>query len=161
MKKKIYIYKKLFFHLTIIFLILLIDLTSKTWIINNIKPNNTIPITKNINLTNIYNTGIIFGILSDEEINQYTIISTISIIFLITIILIIIQQKKSKTCNIIQYTIIVGGSLGNILDRIIHKKVTDFIDLHINNWHFPNFNIADISIIIGVTLIIKNTIQKK
>lgn len=52
------------------------------------------------------------------------------------------------------YALIIGGALGNLFDRMVHGAVIDFIDFHVNNWHFPTFNIADTAICIGAALVI-------
>ena len=68
---------------------------------------------------------------------------------------------KSKTLEKIFFSLIIGGAIGNLYDRIIYKAVPDFIDFHIKEFHWFTFNIADIFINIGVILLIIGTLNKK
>ncbi|MCR3755230.1 MAG: lipoprotein signal peptidase [Candidatus Westeberhardia cardiocondylae] len=129
----------------------MIDLKTKKYIQTNLNIQEIIFITKNINITYKNNTGIIFGCFKNQiEHNQKIII----IISIITVIILLIILHKNKNTNNIGYILIISGILGNLLDRLVNKSVIDFIDLHINNYHFPTFNISDISIFIGTNLII-------
>ena len=118
-------------------------------------------VSKYLNINLIYNEGIAFGLLSFEENHIYQILTTI--IFIIIIILFfMIFRVKTKKYEKIGLILIVGGALGNFYDRIIYNAVPDFIDLHIGNFHWFIFNIADIFITMGVLwLIFLEIISKK
>jgi signal peptidase II len=68
----------------------------------------------------------------------------------------IIKFKKKDKNKILSYSLILAGAIGNLIDRVNYGFVVDFIDLHIKNWHFATFNIADFSIFIGMIIIMKN-----
>ena len=110
-----------------------------------------IPITSFLNLNLVWNKGIAFGLFSFNQNIYYN--SLTSIIILITLVLIWIMFK-SEGLEKISFSMIIGGSLGNIFDRIYYSSVVDFIDLHINNFHWFIFNIADIFITLGVIILI-------
>ena len=135
----------------IIFLIFLIDQVSKYYIINIFKfQNEGIYLSSFLNLQLIWNEGIAFGLLSFENDLYYN-----SITFVITIvILILLFLIKNDDQYSYFYSIIVGGALGNLIDRIRYSSVPDFIDFHISNFHWFVFNIADIFVSLGVICLI-------
>lgn len=139
----------------IVLIIFCIDFFSKQWIINNFLIEQDIHITSMIRLIHLRNSGVAFGLFQCETNWQSKILLMISIIILCGLL------KTCITCtnklDKLSYSIILGGAIGNICDRILYGSVTDFIDLHLGIWHWPVFNIADISILMGVSiLILKN-----
>ena len=146
-------FKKLAINLSVVFFIFFLDRISKIYILNIVENagNVDIYITSFLNFILVWNTGIGFGILSFEEKIAYNLITAIIIIINLIIILLII---KSTDFKIYFYLIILGGSLGNLFDRIYYSAVPDFIDLHFNNYHWFIFNLADIFISIGIICLI-------
>ena len=110
-----------------------------------------ISITSFMNFNLIWNDGIAFGLLSFEDRFFYNVISII--IALITLIIIWLAIK-SQGIEKISFLMIVGGSSGNLFDRIYYSSVPDFIDININNFHWFIFNVADIFITIGIIFLI-------
>ena len=117
-----------------------------------------IPVTSFLNFDLVWNSGIAFGLFSFNEQFYYNIITLIIII--ITLIILFFAIKSSDVEKI-GFSMILGGSLGNIFDRIYYSSVVDFIDFHINNFHWFIFNVADIFITIGVIILIVLEIFKK
>ena len=135
----------------IIFSIFLIDQVSKYYIINILKfQNEVIYLSSFLNLQLIWNEGIAFGLLSFENDLYYNSI-TFVIIIVILILLFLIKNDDQYSYF---YSIIVGGALGNLIDRIRYSSVPDFIDFHIYNFHWFVFNIADIFVSLGVICLI-------
>ena len=135
----------------IIFSIFLIDQVSKNYIINVFEyQNEAIYLSSFLNLQLIWNEGIAFGLLSFENDLYYNSI-TFVIIIVISILLYLIKNDDQYSYF---YSIIVGGALGNLIDRIRYSSVPDFIDFHISNFHWFVFNIADIFISLGVICLI-------
>ena len=99
----------------------------------------------------IWNKGIAFGLFSFDKDFIY---SSLTIIILAILVIILILIFKSNSFKSYCYTIIFGGALGNVFDRIYYSAAPDFIDFHINNFHWFIFNIADIFISIGVICLI-------
>ena len=145
--------KNFFSTFILVVLIFLIDRISKILIIKKSEQISGTEIfsSKFINFELVWNKGIAFGLLSLNEGIFYQFISIL--IFLITLILIYFI-KKSKSYERIGFILILGGALGNLFDRIFYKAVPDFIDLHVNNFHWFIFNIADIFITVGVLYLI-------
>ena len=145
--------KAFFLNLIILVTIFLIDRISKFYILKlvEIKGSVDIYITSYLNLFLIWNKGVAFGLLSVNESMFYNIIT-----FIIGLIIIIILIMMWKNDNVQRYFLglVAGGALGNFYDRIVYTAVPDFIDIHINNFHWFIFNVADIFISLGVILLI-------
>ena len=143
----------IFFKLVIIFIVFTLDRLSKIYVINLFNENqlNEIYLSKFINIYFIWNEGIAFGLLNFGNELFYNLIS-----ILIAVISLIILYLTFKNKNISGYffALILGGSLGNLYDRIKFSAVPDFIDLHYNGFHWFIFNIADIFITLGILCLI-------
>ena len=145
-------YKRFFSISATIVLILFFDQLSKIFIINYFQTNNSIIyLTSFLNFELIWNEGIAFGLLSFENSKVYNFIS---IIILLVVLIILFVIYKTKNFTVYFYSMIVGGALGNLLDRVRYSSVPDFIDFHIGEFHWFIFNIADIFISIGVICLI-------
>ena len=145
--------KSLLINISLTLLIFLIDRISKIYVINLDKNFSGAEIfsSKFLNIYLIWNDGIAFGLFSSNENNIYNIL-TLFIIFVIIIIFYMITQSQGLQ----KYSLlmILGGALGNVFDRILYKSVPDFIDFHINEFHWFIFNVADIFITLGVICMI-------
>ena len=139
--------------LIIILIVFFFDRATKIYLIN--LQTNGLDIDFYINpLLNIYlvwNTGIGFGLISLESSVFYHILT--AIIFAINLSLIFFLTK-SKGSTAYLLTLVIGGSLGNLFDRLYYYAVPDFIDIHVRNFHWFIFNVADIFITIGIIGII-------
>jgi len=145
--------KKNFWNLIFILSIFLFDRVTKILIINNGKKFDevNVEITSFLNFSLIWNDGIAFGLFSFDQKTYYNLITFIIIMITIVIFVMIIKTQKIEKLG---FMMIFGGSLGNIFDRIYYSSVPDFIDIHINNFHWFIFNVADIFISLGVMLLI-------
>ena len=112
-----------------------------------------------LNFYLIWNTGIGFGLASLETNIYYHILTTI--IAIINLVLIFFLFKTKGTYAYL-FALIIGGSLGNLFDRIYYYAVPDFIDLHLGNFHWFIFNVADIFITVGIIgLMLKELLKKE
>ena len=145
--------KNFFINLTIILSIFLLDRLAKLYVIYLDKTNSgsEIFVSKFLNIYLIWNEGIAFGLLSFEKDNLYNILTALIIIIILVLFVLITRSTGLKKYSL---TMITGGALGNVFDRIYSKAVPDFIDFHVGNFHWFIFNIADIFITIGVILMI-------
>jgi|TARA_B110000259_G_scaffold183513_1_gene228905 signal peptidase II len=145
--------KKITLNFIIVFAIFLADRLSKIYILKVAKLENTVDIYINsyLNFYLIWNKGIAFGLFSFEENLIYNLISSIILIISIALIVMIIKSEGIKRYSLI---LILGGAFGNLFDRIYYSAVPDFIDLHINGFHWFIFNVADVFITIGVFCLI-------
>ena len=140
-----------------ILILIFLDQVTKWWIINYImQPIKILPITPFFNIVLTWNSGISFGIFSNQGSFSVIILSTLAtlIVFFLAVWLMKAENKKL----IIGLICIIGGAIGNIIDRVYHGAVIDFLDFHIKNYHWPAFNVADSCIFIGATLIILDSL---
>ena len=146
-------YKKILLNLLALIFIFALDRISKLYIIKLAEINNSVDIylSSYLNLNLIWNKGIAFGMLSFDERVIYNFI-TILIIIVNLIILIMIVRSNDIKCYFLIF--ILGGSMGNLFDRLYYYAVPDFIDFHINHFHWFIFNVADIFISLGVICLI-------
>ena len=148
MKKKISLF-------TLIFLT--IDTISKIIIDNFFNLNESKVIISNFfSLTKVYNTGASWNILAGYRF-------ILIIITLIILILLVLYQKKfqENKRNILAFSLLYGGIIGNLLDRLIYGYVIDFFDFKIFGYNYPVFNIADICIVFGIVLLVVAILKKE
>jgi len=146
-------FNKILLNFFIVIFIFAFDRISKLYVLNLAETDQFVNIYINqfLNFYLIWNTGIGFGLFSSDANFYYNFI-TLLIILINFIILIMIF--KSNNYKLFLFLIILGGSLGNLFDRIYYKAVPDFIDLHYNDFHWFIFNVADIFITVGVICLI-------
>ena len=148
--------KKIIIILTVFF----IDRVTKIYLINLQSTGTDVDfyIFPFLNFFLVWNTGIGFGLASLESNIFYHILT--AIIAIINIVLIVFLLK-AKGIYIYLFALIIGGSLGNLFDRIYYYAVPDFIDVHLGNFHWFIFNIADIFITAGIIGLIFVELFKK
>ena len=146
-------YKKYIIYLLIFTIIFALDRITKIYILRLAEINNTLDIyiTSFLNFYLIWNKGIAFGLLSFDKNIVYNFITFF--IALVTLIILIIALKSSDFKGYL-FMIIFSGSIGNLFDRFYFSAVPDFIDFHINDFHWFIFNVADIFISLGVICLI-------
>ncbi|HJO77125.1 MAG TPA: signal peptidase II [Pelagibacteraceae bacterium] len=144
----------------IILIVFFIDRATKIYLINLQSAGTDVDfyIFPFLNFFLIWNTGIGFGLASLETNIFYHILT--AIITIVNVVLIVFLLK-AKGIYIYLFALIIGGSLGNLLDRIYYYAVPDFIDVHLGNFHWFIFNIADIFITIGIIGLIFVELFKK
>ncbi len=141
--------KSFLIKLSLIFVIFLIDRISKIYVIYLDKKflGSEIFSSNFLNINLIWNEGIAFGFFSFNDEIFYNLLT---IIILIIILIIFIMTIKSDGFKKYSLLMIIGGALGNVFDRLYYKAVPDFIDFHIENFHWFIFNFADVFISLGV-----------
>ena len=154
--KKLTINEKNYYYFGHIFF----DRVTKIYLLNLQEDGTDIDfhITSFLNFYLIWNTGIGFGFASMETNIYYHVLTAIIIIINIGLIFFLV---KSKSYYAYLIALIIGGSLGNLFDRIYYYAVPDFIDLHLGNFHWFIFNVADIFITIGIIGLILIELLKK
>ena len=142
-------YKNFLYSLLIVLIIFLADRISKIFIIGLAEQKNILDIyiTSYLNIYLIWNKGIAFGLFSFNTNYIYNIITLVIFLVICVILVMIIKTSGFKKYLLLM---ILGGSLGNFFDRIYYSAVPDFIDFHINGFHWFVFNIADIFITLGI-----------
>ena len=150
--------KENIYFFSFIFIIFFLDRYSKVFILDLLEDEKYLFINNYLNLNLVFNTGIGFGFFSLNAGIYYNMLSML--IFLIILVLVYLMFQ-SKTSEKIFFSLIIGGAIGNLYDRIIYKAVPDFIDFHIKDFHWFTFNIADIFISLGIIFMILNEVLYK
>ena len=145
------IFRETIVCLAIVIFIFIIDRVSKIKIINEQLNSNSLFINDYLNFDLVWNTGISFGLFSQNANIYY---HTISFIIFLVIVFLSYIISRAVFFDKILFSLILGGAIGNFFDRIYYFAVPDFIDIHVNNFHWFTFNIADIFITMGVILLI-------
>ena len=145
--------KNFLINVFLISLIFLLDRISKIYVINlNQKLLGSEIFSSNyLNISLIWNEGIAFGLFSFSQTIMYDLLT---LFISLVIIVILIMLIKSNDLRKYPLLMIFGGAIGNLYDRVFYKAVPDFIDVHVNNFHWFIFNVADIFISIGVIFMI-------
>jgi len=153
--------KNFYISFSIVALIYFLDRLSKIYVIQLNKNNLGTDIFNSayLNIVLIWNKGIAFGLLSFNESYLYNIISLIIAIIIIVLVTMSLKSQGFKRYSLLM---IVGGALGNLHDRIFFNAVPDFIDFHVENFHWFIFNVSDIFITLGViSMIIFELLNKE
>ena len=152
--------KRFLINLSTVLIIFSLDRVSKLYVIfqNEKNLSSNLFSSKFLNINLIWNDGIAFGLFSFDEKVYYNILTVLILIITLVIFWLI---TKTKGLEKFAFLIIFGGSLGNVFDRIFYSSVPDFIDFHINDFHWFIFNVADIFITVGVIMLIMLEIFKK
>lgn len=151
---------KLYYSLTIAFIVLVLDLATKSWVESRLLYGQPIPVTSFFNLMLTYNPGAAFSFLSEASGWQRWLLSGIALITSIVIIFLLHKYAASKLfCLALSF--VLGGALGNLWDRITLGHVIDFLDFYLGNYHWPAFNIADSAIFVGAALLIYDSFRSK
>ena len=145
--------KKYLLDFSVIIFIFIIDRVSKLLIISSPETyeQNGTSVTSFLNFNLIWNEGIAFGLFSFDEKLYYNLLTIFICLITVVIIWLMLRSERLEKFS---YIMIIGGSLGNIFDRVFYSAVPDFIDIHINNFHWFIFNVADIFITIGIVFLI-------
>ena len=152
--------KKNYLGFVIILIAFILDRVSKILIINHSNTFGKLDMSLNpfINLNLIWNEGIAFGLFSFDEKNYYNLLTFL----IIGIILVLLWLMfRSSGLEKLGFASVIGGSLGNVTDRIFYSSVPDFIDLNYNGFHWFVFNVADIFITLGVMILVFCEFKKK
>lgn len=134
----------------VVIISLLLDIGSKFLVSRIFILNESKTIIDNfLNITYVRNTGAAWSILD----NNTWMVTVISLLIIIGIIYYVYRNRVSKKILKIGYGLILGGAIGNFIDRIVYGYVIDFIDIDIFGWNYPIFNLADMFIVGGVILV--------
>ena len=145
--------KKVIIGIILLVIIFFLDRITKILILNIVEETGKLDIYVNsfLNLYLVWNKGIGFGLLSFDQKSTYNVISFLILLINLIIIYLIYNEKSIKTYFLLA---ILGGSFGNLFDRIYYNAVPDFIDLNYKGYHWFIFNVADIFITLGILCLI-------
>lgn len=149
--------KKIIILTVVFFPILILDQLLKYFINNSISLSQKITIINHyFNIVHVDNTGVAFGFMSNYS-SLFIIIFTALIILAITYFL--FSTKLDSNLFIVSSSLIISGAFSNLVSRVIQGYVVDFLDFHIYGYHWPSFNLADSSVVVGTVLLFVSIVK--
>lgn len=131
-------------------LVLVLDVLSKRWAVASLTPFLPVPAIPGLmNWTLLHNTGAAFSFLAEHAGWQRWLFSALAIGVSAVLAVWLRRIARDDWRQALPFALIIGGALGNLLDRVRHGYVIDFIDFYWNDWHWPAFNVADSAIVVG------------
>jgi len=140
-------------YLLVSLAVLVLDQWTK-WLVEVHLPNHTAqPLVDGfVNLTHVRNTGVAFGLFATEGGGQSWLLTVLGVVALLAVGLYFWFAPARDRSLLVALALVVGGAIGNLIDRVSSGAVTDFIDVYVGNHHWPSFNVADSAISIGIVL---------
>lgn len=142
-------------------LALILDQISKIWIDTSMSLYQSIPIFPGFSITYAHNYGAAFSFLSDAGGWQRWFFAALAAAISVGLVIYIKRLKPNETLLAVALSLILGGALGNLIDRIIYGYVIDFLDIYYQAYHWPVFNIADSAITVGVAFMLYESFVSK
>lgn len=146
--------KKAWVWIWLSLLIIAIDQLTKYLVVQNLVYGQPYRVTSYFNLWLNYNPGAAFSFLGGAGGWQVFLFSGLSIIVSLVLVLWLGRTPRRDWLMALALSLILGGALGNLIDRVRFKYVVDFFDFHIGTWHFATFNVADTAVTIGACLLV-------
>jgi signal peptidase II len=143
----------------IITVVMILDQLTKLSVVSRLVLGQSISITPFLNIVLVHNKGVSFGLLQSGQI--WTKIFLICVALFLVSWLMFSLLKSQKGVEASAYGLVIGGALGNVLDRLIYGAVVDFLDFHLFHYHWPAFNMADSAIVFGVGIVFFQQIFRK
>lgn len=142
------------------FFVILFDQATKFAVLAFIPSNALVPVCRGINLVLTLNYGTSFGLLSPNNVTQFYMIVALTLGCIVFILYMLLSMRN--TIEKFFCSMLIGGAIGNLIDRFIHGAVIDFVDIHYKTWHWPAFNFADMCISCSViAMIVYNMFAKE
>lgn len=135
-------------------LVVVLDQLTKWAALKYLTRHLEVPVIPFVNLTLVYNRGAAFGFLNSADGWQNLFFIAIALIACAVIVYLILRLQQNDIMVGLGLSLILGGAAGNLIDRLLHGYVIDFVDLYYGSWHWPAFNVADSAITIGATLLV-------
>ena len=154
-------HRRLFGLLLISALVFIADRGTKTWVATHIPLGGAIPVIPRVlRITHWTNEGAAFSLFADTaspHLVRWALI-TFTLIAAVAIFIVLLRIGNRFTLTTVALALILGGAIGNVHDRIVYGSVIDFIEVHIFSYHWPDFNVADSSVVIGACLLMLDSL---
>lgn len=138
--------------------VIVLDQLTKWWASASLELYDSIAVMPLFNITLAHNTGAAFSFLAQAGGWQRWFFAGIAIAVSIAIVIWLRRLPSNERLQAVALSLILGGAIGNVWDRLVHGYVVDFIDVYYGNYHWPAFNIADSAITIGAVLLIWHSV---
>ena len=135
-------------------MVIILDQVSKLAISGTMQLYQSIPVMPFFKLTYVHNTGAAFSFLSEAGGWQRWFFAALALVISGVIAVWLARLKHDETLLAVALSLVFGGAIGNLIDRLVYGYVIDFLDVYYQTWHWPAFNIADSAITIGVILML-------
>jgi signal peptidase II len=144
------------YHLLIAFLVVLLDRLSKRLVASRISMHDSIPVIPGFfRITHVENSGAAFGLFADSPSEwKIAMLVLFSLVALVIVVALLWKNSHSLTTTGIGLSLILGGAIGNLWDRLFNGKVVDFLLFYIGQYQWPAFNVADSAIVVGAGLLV-------
>lgn len=134
--------------------IIVLDQITKYWANTSLTLGEPMAILPHLNLTLVYNYGAAFSFLSEVGGWQRWFFTALALGVSVALVIWLAKLPKRWTLEVVAINLVLSGAIGNVIDRILAGRVTDFVDFYIGSWHYATFNVADMGISIGAVLLI-------
>jgi signal peptidase II len=139
-------------------LAVVLDQVSKVVVDSSMQLYESIPLMPYFNLTYVHNTGAAFSFLSEAGGWQRWFFAILALVISAVLSIWLARLQKHETLLAVALSLVLGGAIGNLIDRLAYGYVIDFLDVYYNDWHWPAFNIADSAITLGVGLMLAESL---
>ena len=140
-------------------LVVVLDQVTKLWIDSSLQYNQPVPVLAFFDLRLLYNEGAAWSFLADAGGWQRWFLSCLAVVVTAILVIWLSRLKQAYCLLAVALALVIGGAVGNVIDRIMYGYVIDFIDVYYNAWHWPAFNIADSAISLGAILLIIDALR--
>jgi len=148
-------------YLSVSVLIICTDQMTKRIAYENLYGQPAIEVFPFLQWVMVFNRGAAFGLFSDSGGGQHWVLGGLALAVSIFILIWLRQTGRSNAILSLGLACVLGGAVGNLIDRLVNRYVIDFILLHYNSWYFPAFNVADIAITCGAALLISDSFRSR
>ena len=138
----------------IVLAIIALDQVTKYLIVNALSPSDSIEVFSFLHIVNVRNTGAAFGSFKSLGSSFFIIVAVAAIVFVVSLLM-------KRVYNTGGLCLILGGAIGNLIDRVLYGQVVDFIDFSIGSYHWPAFNVADSALTVGIIIILMTSVFRK
>jgi signal peptidase II len=140
-------------------IVVLLDQITKITVTQILSYGQSVPVTSFFNIVLVYNKGAAFSFLSSQGGWQRYFFTAIAVVAVL-IITYLLKKNAGQRLFCWGLALILGGAIGNLIDRVIYGHVIDFLDFYVKNWHWPAFNVADMAICLGAGLYILDELRR-
>ncbi|BAN68532.1 signal peptidase II [endosymbiont of unidentified scaly snail isolate Monju] len=137
----------------------LIDQGSKYWILGHFREYEVLTVWPVFNLTLVYNRGAAFSFLADAGGWQHYLFVGLALMISVLLVVWLWRLPPERRLEAWGLSLVLGGALGNLVDRLVHGRVVDFLQWHWEEHYFPSFNLADSAITLGVILLLIDALR--
>jgi len=140
-------------------LVLVADQATKQWVLAALQPYEVIPVLPVFNLTLVFNEGAAFSFLATASGWQRWFFIGLALVITVVLVVWLARLKPHERLSAAGLSLVAGGAVGNLIDRLMYGHVVDFLDFYWRSWHWPAFNVADSAITVGVALLLLEALR--